>query len=129
MHVGGRGGGGPRSSTSVSTPTSPHSAGVEPGQNELERWRRSHSSGTGWRRRRRRRARRGRVTLEGCSGDDVVLSAEQGEAYKRLAARINAVGACGGRPVAAEVLANRLVARGRHRRLDDWAERMLVSSS
>jgi hypothetical protein len=27
------------------------------------------------------------------------------------------------------VLANRLVARGRHRRLDDWAERMLVSSS
>jgi hypothetical protein len=27
-------------------------------------------------------------------------------------------------PVPAEVLANRFVARGRHRRLDDWAERM-----
>ena len=64
------------------------------------------------------------MTLEGCSGDDVVLSAEQEEAYKRLAARFNDRGRSRWPPVPAEVLANRFVARGRHRRLDDWAERM-----
>jgi hypothetical protein len=78
MHVGGRGGGGAAVEHLSPGRSSPHSTGVEPGQYELERWPRSHSSGTGWRRRRRRRARRGRVTLEGCSGDDVVLSARAG---------------------------------------------------
>jgi hypothetical protein len=66
----------------------------------------------------------GAVTLEGCSGDDVVLSAEQEEAYKRLAARINDRGRSRWPAGARRGARQPLVARGRHRRLDDWAERM-----